>query len=153
MFETVCLLLLVDPSLELSVNGSGFSFLLIIKPVLHHPAKMMQETDRPKRSRPIEVGPDAVQKLLGVGVPMLCSRGQVGNGFLIIPLDFFAIEIDFPELVLCIVISILGGYLEVSNCPENIFYLGLGETNLSCKICGVWILLSGGSLQIINRAG
>ena len=94
-----------------------------------------------------------MQKLLGVGVPVLCGSGQVGNGFLIIPLDLFAIEIDFPELVFRIVISIFGGYLEVSDRPENIFYLGFGEANLSGKICGVGILLSGGSLQIINCAG
>ena len=92
-----------------------------------------------------------MQKLLGIRIPMLRSNGQVGNGFLIIPLDLFAIEIDFPELVRCIVISILGGYLEVSNCPENIFYLGFGEANLSGEICGVGILLSSGSFQIINR--
>ena len=82
---------------------------------------------------------------------MLCSRGQVGNGFLIIPLDFFAIEIDFPELVFRIVISIFGGYLEVSDRPKDIFYLCFGEANLSGEICGVGILLSSGSFQIINR--
>ena len=99
MLEAVCLHLLVDPSLELSVNPSGFSFLLIVKLILDHSAQMMQETDCSKRCRPIAVGPDAVQKLLGIGIPMLCSRGQVGNGFLIIPLDLFAVEIDFSELV------------------------------------------------------
>lgn len=92
-----------------------------------------------------------MQKLLGVGVPVLCGSGQVGNGFLIIPLDLFAIEIDFPELVFRMVISIFGGYLEVSDRPENIFYLGFGEENLSDEICGVGILLSGGSFQIVNR--
>lgn len=151
MLEAVCLLLLVDPSLELSVNGSRFSFLLIVKLILDHSAQMMQETDRSKRSRPIAVGPDAVQKLLGVGISMLCGRGQVGNGFCIIPLVLFAIEIDFSEPVFRIVISILGGYLEVSDRPENIFYLGFGEENLSGEICGIGILLPCGSFQIINR--
>lgn len=92
-----------------------------------------------------------MQKLLGVGVPVLCGSGQVSNCLFIISLDLFAVKIDFPNLVLCIVISILGGYLEVSNCPENIFYLGFGEANLSGEICGVGILLSSGSFQIINR--
>lgn len=80
-----------------------------------------------------------MQKLLGVGVPVLCGSGQVGNGFLIIPLDLFAIEIDFPELVLCIVISILGGCLKVSDRPKDIFYLRFCETDLSCEICGIGI--------------
>lgn len=154
MLETVCLLFLIDLSLKLSVDSSCFPFLLIVKPVLNHFAQMMQETDRTKRRRPIAVGPDAVQKLLGIGIPMLCGKGQVGNGFLIIPLDFFAIEIDFPELVLCIVISILGGYLEVSNCPENIFYLGFGEENLSDEICGVGILeLDANIVAVFIRKG
>lgn len=153
MLETVGLLLLVDPSLELSVNGSCFFSFLIVKLILDHSAQMMKEPNCTKSCRPMPVGPDAVQKLLGVGISMLRGRGQVGNGFCIIPLDLFAIEIDFPELVLCIVISILGGYLEVSDRPKDIFYLGFGEANLSGEICGVGILLSGGSLQIINRAG
>lgn len=66
LLETVDLLLLIDLSLELSVNTSGLSFLFIVKPVLNHSAQMMQESDRTKRRRPIAVGPDAVQKLLGI---------------------------------------------------------------------------------------
>lgn len=99
MLESVCLLLLVDLSLELSVNGSCFFSFLAVELVLNHSAQMMQKPDCSKSRRPIAVGPDAVQKLLSIGIPMLCGRGQVGNGFLIIPLDFFAIEIDFSKLV------------------------------------------------------
>ena len=92
-----------------------------------------------------------MQELFGIRIAALRSSGQVGNGFLIIPLNLFAIEINLSKLVFCIVISILDGYLEVSERPKDIFYLSFGEANLSGEICGVGILLSGDSFQIINR--
>ena len=48
LFETLCLFLLVDLSLELSVNASGFSFFLIVKLILNHSAQMMKEPNRTK---------------------------------------------------------------------------------------------------------
>lgn len=55
LFEAVGLFLLVDLPLEFPVNGSGLSFLLIVKLILNHPAQMMQEPDYSKRRRPIAV--------------------------------------------------------------------------------------------------
>ena len=74
LLETVCLFFLVDLSLEFSVNTTGFSFFLIVKLILDYSAQMLQKPNRTKCRRPIAVGSDAVQKLLGVGVSMLCGR-------------------------------------------------------------------------------
>lgn len=113
--------LLVDLPLELPINGSGLSFLLIVKLILNHPAQMMQEPDRTKCGRPIAVRLDAVQELLGILIAMLRCRGQIGDGFLIIPLDLFSVEINLSELVFRIVVPVLCGNFEVTDCLKDIF--------------------------------
>ena len=134
MLETVSLLLLVDLPLEFPINGTGFSFLVIVELVLDHPAQMMQEPDRAHCRRPIAVGANTVQKLLGIRIAVLRCGGQIGDGLFVILLDLFAIEIEFSELVFRIVVSILHGNLKVTDRPEDILYLRFGESDLSDKI-------------------
>ena len=141
--------LLVDLPLEFSVNDSGLSFLLIVKLILNHPAQMMQEPDRAKCCRPIAVGLNTVQELLGILIAMLRCGGQIGDSFFIIPLDLFSVEINLSELVFRIVVSVLCGNLGVTDCPKNILEFRFRESELSGKICGIGILLFGGSLQIL----
>ena len=110
---------------------------------------MMQEPNRSKRRRPIAVGLNTVQELLGILIAMLHCGGQIGDGFFIIPLDLFPVEINLSELVFRIVVSVLCGNFEVTDCPKNILEFRFRESKLSGKICGIGILLFGGSLQIL----
>ena len=150
MLEAVGLFLLVDLPLEFPVNGSGFSFLLIVKLIMNHPAQMMQEPNHSKRRRPIAVGLNAVQELLSILIPMLRCGGQIGEGFFIIPLDLFSVEINLSELVFCIVVSVLRSNFEVTDCPKDIFDFSIRQPDLSCKIGGIGILLYGGSFQVCS---
>ena len=149
MLEAEGLFFLVDLPLELPVNGSGLSFLLIVKLILNHSAQMMQESNRSKHRRPIAVGLNAVQELLGILIAMLRCGGQISDGFFIIPFDLFSVEINLSELVFCIVVSVLRGNFEVTDCPKDIFDISIRQPNLSGKIGGIGILLYGGSFQVL----
>lgn len=78
-----------------------------------------------------------MQELLGILIAMLCGRGQIGDGFLIIPLDLFSVEINLSELVFRIVVTVLRCNLEVTDCPKDILDFCIRQPDFSCKIGGI----------------
>ena len=60
---------------------------------------MVQESDSAKSHRPMPVGPNAMEKLLGIPIPLLRSEGQVSINLIVIPHDLFAIEIVLAKLL------------------------------------------------------
>ena len=81
---------------------------------------------------------------------MPCGRRQISNGLFVISFNFFSIEIGLPKLVFRIMVAVLCCNFKVPNRPKDIFYFRFSETDLSSKIRGIGIFLSGGFFQIIN---
>ena len=121
------LFLLVDLPLELAVDAAHLFLTLIFQAVLEHTGKVMEQSDRSHRRRPVFIALYAVQELLGVLVAMLGSRGQIGNGFFVVTLDLSTVEVQLSELVFGVVVTVLRGDLEVLDGSEDVLDIFLGE--------------------------
>ena len=69
-----------------------------------------------------------MQELLCILISMLCGRGQISNSFVIITVDFSAVEIQLSELVFRKVISVFRGDLEVLDGTEDVLDIFLGQS-------------------------
>ena len=110
----------------------------------------MEQADRSHRRRPVLVALDAVQELLGVLIAVLCGSSQIVDGFVIVTVDLSAVEVQLAELVFSEVISVLRGDLEVFDGSEDILDIFLGQSQLACEVCGVGIVLTCGSFEVVD---
>lgn len=77
------LFLLVDLPLEFAVDTADLVLAFILQAVLEQSRKVMEQTDRSHRRRPVLIALDAVQELLGVLIAVLCGSSQIVNSFVI----------------------------------------------------------------------
>ena len=91
-----------------------------------------------------------MQELLGVLVAMLSSRGQVGNGFLVVTFNLSAVKIQLSELIFSVVVSVLCGDLKVLDGSEDVLDIFFGEKHFACKVGGVRVPLTCGSFEIVD---
>ena len=81
---------------------------------------------------------------------MFCGGGQIENRLAIITLRFFAVQIQFSELIFRKVIAVLGGNFKVTDCPKDIFDRVLGQQYFSSKVGGIGVVLCDHSFKIAD---
>lgn len=108
---------------------------------------MSEQAERGKRCRPVSVDTNAVDELCGVLITMFGRQLQIIHCGIGISRNIFAVKINFAELILGIVISVLSGYLKTADGFLNVLDRILSQIYLACKVRRIWIFLSGGTVK------
>ena len=132
---------------QLAVDAVFSVFAFILQAVLDDTSHVSEQAERGKRRRPIPVYLNAVDKLCGILIAVLGGKMKIVHRFVGISRHFFAVEIDFSELVFGIVVAVLGGYLKTADGFLNVLDLIHGQINFACKVCRIRIFLCGGTVK------
>ena len=100
---------------QLAVDAVFSASTRILQAVLDNTSHVSEQAESGKRCRPVSVDTNAVDELCCVLIAMLGGKMKIVHRLICISRYVYSIEIDFYELILGIVISVLGGYLKAAD--------------------------------------